>query len=117
MLVALLTSGRIIFLQIAGMSRAPGEEMAKLKALHASCISSPVMPRKYAGFTRTCRSHEKGVYASNLRQSDAAELHDHGLCNFLAVAPFVLLGKTSFHALEGLKKLFPFVFPAHAKFC
>ena len=42
-----------------GMSRAPGEEMAKLKALHASYISSTVMPRKYAGFTRTCRSQLK----------------------------------------------------------
>ena len=69
--------------------------------------SSTVMPRKYAGFTRTCRS---------LRQSDAAKLHDHGLCNFLAAARFEMFGKASFHAVEGFNNLFPFVSAAHAKF-
>jgi hypothetical protein len=35
---------------------------------------------------------------------------------FLAAVRFVLLGKASFHALDGFNNLFPFVFSAHAKF-
>ena len=103
------------------MSRAPSKEMAKLKALHASCIlssnettktfagtgrpgfceyrqtsiaSSTVMPRKYAGFTRLVVLIKCGLSAER----------------------FVRLGKASFHALEGFNNLFPFIFPAHAKF-
>jgi len=42
--------------------------------------------------------------------------NDHGLCNFLAAAPFEVFGKASFHAVEGFNNLFPFVSAAHAKF-
>jgi hypothetical protein len=59
--------------------------------------SRTVMPRKYAGFTRTCRS-QLGL-------------------RFKAAARFVPLGKASSHALEGVKNLYPFMFPADAKFC
>jgi hypothetical protein len=52
------------------------------------------MPRKYAGFTRLVVLIKYGLPAER----------------------FVRLGKASFHALEGFINLFPFMFPAHAKF-
>jgi hypothetical protein len=95
--------------------------VARLKTLHASCIlssnggtktiagtavealakvrrpyiaSSIVMPRKYAGFTRLVVLIKYDLSAER----------------------FVRLGKASFHALKGFINLFPFMFPAHAKF-
>jgi hypothetical protein len=74
------------------------------------------MPRKYAGFTRprgpnkSQHTHQTSGKATPLNCMITA------CVIFLAAARFVLLGKASFHALDGFNNLFPFMFQAYAKF-
>jgi hypothetical protein len=114
--------------------------VTNLKALHASCILSSNERTKFAGTGRrgfsevgrpspavpSCRINTRDLRALVVLIKVSIRIKPPAKATplncmitacviFLAVARFVLLGKASFHALEGFSNLFRFVFPAHAK--
>ena len=119
-------------------------EVTNLKALHASCILSSNERTKNNCWHRPSRLQRRSanhtspaVLSCRVNTRDLRGFADPNKSEtthrtsgkvtplncmitacviFLAAARFVPLGKASFHALEGFNNLFPFVFPAHAKF-